>query len=702
MAGRKPTKRVEPRFDRPARRRDDLRVQASDRVAGSGRRGRTGRPRRGAKAAGRNWRLLRRAAYWCTVLALWGAIGLAVVVGYYGAQLPQMSTWAVPERPPNARIVSVDGELLANRGVTGGEAMRLDEMSPYLPRAVVAIEDRRFKSHVGIDPIGLARAMVANLIAGDLVQGGSTLTQQLAKNLFLEPDRTVGRKIQEAVLALWLETRFSKDEILELYLNRVYFGAGAYGVDAAARRYFGKSASELTLAESALLAGLLKAPSRLSPARDPQAADARAQVVLAAMQEAGLISPGEAVQAMAMQPAAARSYWSGAQHYVADMVMRQLPELIGAYRHDVIVHTTIDLDLQREAEVAIRQTMDGEGKDRDAGQAALVALDPGGAIRALVGGREYAASQFNRAEARRQPGSAFKPIVFLAALEADRTPESVRRDAPVRIGKWTPENYEGRYHGPVTLREALAGSLNSVAAQLVMEVGPKRVIETARRLGIRSPIERNASIALGTSELTLIELTAAYAPLANGGRSVTPYLIRRVTSADGRILYERQAPAEPQVVGAREVAMMNDMLREVVRSGTGQAAAIPGWDVAGKTGTTQNSRDALFVGYTARLVAGVWFGNDDGAPMRRVTGGTLPARTWARFMGAALDGVPVAALPGDYQAPAIAMPVARPGLFGTTGALTADSNPRPEREVGARRGPRNILELIFGVRNDPG
>ncbi len=428
----------------------------------------------------------RGLVYWGFVLGIWAAIAIGCVVGYYGVKLPSMESWAVPQRPPNARIVSVEGDLIANRGVTGGEAMRLDEMSPWLPQAVIAIEDRRFRYHAGVDPLGLARAMITNAVSGRTVQGGSTLTQQLAKNLFLEPERTLERKIQEALLALWLETKFSKDEILELYLNRVYFGAGAYGVDAAARRYFAKSARDVSLGEAAMIAGLLKAPSRLSPARDPKAANERAQLVLAAMRREGFITEREASLAMGMDAATAKRYWSGSQHYVADMVMAQLPALIGEMRGDVIVQTSLDYELQKQAEAIISDELAAKGKKLNIGQAALVAMDGTGAIRALVGGRDYSKSQFNRAaDARRQPGSAFKPFVYLAALEAGRTPQTMREDAPVRFGKWTPENYDRKYRGPVTLQSALAGSLNTIAAQLTMEVGPKTVAQTAHRLGIK-------------------------------------------------------------------------------------------------------------------------------------------------------------------------------------------------------------------------
>lgn len=659
---------------------------------------------------------MRSTIYWGLVAGIWGAIGLLCVVGYYAAQLPQMSTWAVPERPPNVRIVSVDGALIANRGATGGEAMRLEEMSPYIPMAVIAIEDRRFKLHFGVDPIGLARAMATNAMSGRVAQGGSTLTQQLAKNLFLEPKRTIERKVQEAVLALWLETRFSKDEILELYLNRVYFGAGAYGVDAAARRYFGKSARDVSLGEAALLAGLLKAPSRLAPTRDPVAANDRAQIVLAAMQRSDFITEREAKMALAMPAGKAKRYWSGSQHYVADMVMDELKALIGDVRSGIVVDTTVDLEMQRRAGKVIADAIATNGAKRNVSEGALVALGPFGAIRAVVGGREYASSQFNRAvDAKRQPGSAFKPIVYLAALEAGRTPDTVRQDAPVRIGKWTPVNYDREFRGPVRLTEALSQSLNTIAAQMVMEVGPRSVVETAHRLGIRSKLQRNASIALGTSEVSLLELASAYAPFANGGYSATPWLIRRVRDGKGKVLYERPSHDAVQVVRDRELGMMNTMLVDVVENGTGKAAGLANWQAAGKTGTTQNSRDALFVGYTAHLVAAIWFGNDDGSPMKNVTGGSMPAKSWASFMKAAHEYVPIATLPGYWPAQTAVVPTPNPmrgrirrhgqqhRQYAQGGEVTQNQDrlgggPRPQSGLdGARpEKPRSIIDLLFG------
>lgn len=593
--------------------------------------------------------LLRRAVYWSFVLCIWGGIALAGTVIYFAAKMPQTTTWSIPDRPPNVKIVSVEGNLIANRGASGGEAISLHEMSPYLPEAVVAIEDRRFYSHFGVDPIGFARAMAANVMSGRLVQGGSTITQQLAKNLFLTPDRTIERKVQEVLLALWLERKYTKKQILEMYLNRVYLGSGSYGVAAASRRYFDKSAKEVTLPEAALIAGLLKAPSRLSPARDPKAASERAQLVLAAMRDQGMIGDKELNFAMKQPASRAASYWSGSEQYVADRVMEELPALIGDVRSDVIVDTTVDLGLQKLGEASIRDLISKNGEKLNVSQGAMVSVDGTGAVRALIGGYDYANSQFDRAsEAKRQPGSAFKPFVYLSALEQGFTPESVRNDAPIRVGNWTPGNYNGKYFGKVTLAEALARSLNSVSAQLVMEVGPKTVVSTAHRLGIESNLTSNASLALGTSEVTLLELTDSFVPFANGGYKAPLHIIRRVTTNDGKVLYEYKSPAPSRVIDPRNVGMMNAMLSQTVESGTATKAKF-GWPAAGKTGTSQNFRDAWFIGYTSNLTTGVWFGNDDGKPTKKITGGSLPAIAWKDFMVAAHKGVPVAQLPGDYQ-----------------------------------------------------
>lgn len=695
MADRR-NRRIEPSFDEPARGAASLgfSVREEDRVvptrkAPAKRKSSKAKSSRSSRRRSRRglFGIFARLAYWCFVLAIWGGIAAAGMVVYYGAKMPSATTWSIPERAPNIKIVSVDGQLIANRGMSGGEAVGLKGMSPYIPEAVIAIEDRRFYSHFGIDPIGLARAMVTNVLSGRFSQGGSTLTQQLAKNLFLKPDRTLERKVQEVLLAFWLEHKHTKDQILAMYLNRVYFGSGAYGVEAASRRYFGKGARDVSLPEAALLAGLLKAPSRLSPARDPKAAEQRAQLVLAAMRDEGMISAKELTYAMSAPANRSPSYWTGSENYVADTVMEELPDLIGEVEVDIIVDTTIDLTLQRLAEKSIRQLIDANSKKLDVSQGALVSIDNSGAVRAMVGGYDYSTSQFDRAsEARRQPGSAFKPFVYMAALESGRTPDSVRNDAPIRIGKWKPENYGGKYYGKVTLATALAKSLNSVAAQLTMEVGPDAVVEAARRMGIQSDLQNNVTISLGTSEVTPLELTAAYVPFANGGYRPPVHFVRRVTTAKGKVLYENSGGSAPRVIKPEIVGMMNSMMTGTVEVGTARKAAFA-WPSAGKTGTSQNSRDAWFVGYTANLTTGVWFGNDDGHPMKKVTGGALPAQAWHEFMVAAHEGVPVAPLPGTWKSkPADA--IVGGGSIRKVPSVDVGADPAPL--VPANKPPRNV------------
>jgi penicillin-binding protein 1A len=706
MAKRKPKKRIEPVFDGANPRRtaaDELRADPKDRKAPARRkkpakgRGRAKRKSRKLSLRQRLFAFTGRLAYWGIVLAIWGGIAGAGLVAYYGAQMPAAATWSIPDRPPNVKIVDVSGRLIANRGVTGGEAIGLNEMSPYLPQAVIAIEDRRFRDHIGIDIVGLARAFVTNAIHLRLVQGGSTLTQQLAKNLFLKPERTIKRKVQEVLLALWLEHKFTKDQILQMYLNRVYFGAGAYGVEAASRRYFDKPARDLTLAQAATLAGLLKAPSRLSPAAHPKAAEERAQVVLAAMREENMISDSEMAGAISAPAKGAPGYWTGSENYVADHIMSELPKLIGTVRSDIIVDTTIDLGLQKRAENAIRRLVEKNRKSGKVSQGALVSIDGSGAVRAMVGGYDYSSSQYDRAaDAKRQPGSAFKPFVYLTALEHGMTPDTIRNDVPVRIGKWTPENYAGKYYGQVTLTTALSKSLNSVAAQLTAELGPKSVIETAHRLGIQSKLEANNSIALGTSEVSLLELASAYIPFANGGYRPEDYFVRRITTTSGQVLYDHRAGAAPRVIRPEIVGMMNSMMEQTVNSGTARRADF-GWPAAGKTGTTQNFRDAWFIGYTANLTTGVWFGNDNGKPMHHVTGGSLPASAWRDFMEAAHKGVPVAQLPGTWGQ----SQYARDQGVSDGGFTASTDRTVPPASVGqsaTSRKSRSIFDIIFGSR----
>src|SRR5215470_10846257 len=644
-------------------------------------------PRRSVK---RRPSRLRHLVYWGLVLGLWLVIAAAGTMVWVAINLPPIQSLEIPKRPPQIEIVGLDGKPLATRGEMHGATVTLKELPPYLPRAFVAIEDRRFYSHFGIDPVGLLRAAAANVIRRGVAQGGSTITQQLAKNLFLTQERTYWRKLQEVVLALWLERKFSKTEILELYLNRVYFGAGAYGVDAAAQRYFGKSAKQVRVAEAAMLAGLVKSPSRLAPSRNPNGAEKRAQAVIAAMAEQGLITEQVAKTAL-MQPArAVKPVGTGTVNYVADWIMDVLDDLVGRVEEDIVIVTSIDPALQAAAEKALVDELTQKGGKLDVQQGAVVAMTPDGAVRALVGGRNYAESQYNRAvAARRQPGSAFKPFLYLTALEQGLTPETVREDKPIAIKGWKPENYAREYYGPVTLTQALALSLNTVAVRLIQEVGPAAVAKTAYRLGIASKLETNFSLALGTSEVSVIELVAAYAPFANGGNAIVPSVVERVRTAAGKTLYVRTLQDYGRIIEPRHVAMMNTMMRETLRIGTAQRAQIGTWSAAGKTGTSQDFRDAWFVGYTSHLITGVWIGNDDSSPTRKATGGGLPVEIWSRVMKTAHQGVPVAALPGTGMSITLqfTLPWSPPAV--SSGPVTAviPAAPVPPAPIGARAEP---------------
>jgi len=678
----------------PRRQRND--DDADPRGPGRLTRRRKSKSKRERKRSGWRGVLLRRTLYWGAVLALWAIIAGIGMLVWIGIHLPPIQSLEIPKRPPSVLILGDNGATLATRGDMGGAAVPIGELPDYVPNAFIAIEDRRFYTHRGVDPLGIARALVANVLHRGTAQGGSTLTQQLAKNLFLTQERTVNRKLQEVVLALWLEHKYSKREILELYLNRVYFGAGAYGIEGAAQRYFGKSARHLTLAEAAMLAGLVQAPSRLAPNHNPQGAERRAAIVLADMTDLKMITPGAAKLALAHPAHAIKPPAAGSVNYVADWVMDAVNDLIGKFDQDIVVDTTINPVLQNAAEHALVDTLNKKGERLNVGEGALVAMTPDGVVRALVGGRDYGQSQFNRAvDARRQPGSAFKAFVYLTALEHGLTPDTVRDDAPIAVKGWRPENFERQYLGPVTLRQALAESLNTVSVRLTLEVTPQAVVRTGYRLGIASMLEPNASIALGTSEVSPLELVSAYATFANGGLAVSPHVVERIRSADGKTLYERSQQALGRIVDARYVGMMNSMLHETLVSGTARAASLPGWQAAGKTGTSQDFRDAWFIGYTSRLIAGIWLGNDDNTPTKHAVGGGLPVEIWSRFMRAALAGQSPAALPG----------VGEPGWFGAPFAAPAAA-PSPPAEVSSQSPNRNesggldvwLLDKLFGRR----
>jgi len=623
---------------------------------------------------------LLRLVYWGAVLGLWGAIAGVGVIVYVGAHLPAIQSLEIPKRPPTIQITGADGSVLATRGEMAGANVALKDLPPYLPKAFIAIEDRRFYSHYGVDPLGILRAAIANVLHRGVSQGGSTLTQQLAKNLFLTQERTLLRKLQEVELALWLEHNHTKAEILDLYLNRVYFGSGAYGVEAASQRYFGKSAKNVTLAEAAMLAGLVKSPSRLAPNRNPEGAEQRAQLVLAAMADAKFITDAQAQASIGHPSYNVKPAGAGTVNYVADWIGEVLDDLIGQIDQNIVVETTIDPKLQGVAEAAVIDELAAKSVKFNVSQGALVAMSPDGAVRAMVGGRNYAESQYNRAvTAKRQPGSAFKPFVYLTAIESGLTPETVRQDAPLDVKGWKPENYSHEYFGPVTLTQALAMSLNTVAVRLGLEVGPKNVVRTAHRLGISSKLEANASIALGTSEVSLTELVGAYAPFANGGLGISPHVVTKIRTDAGKVLYARQPDQLGQVIEPRNVAMMNTMMQETLLSGTAHKAELPGWMAAGKTGTSQDFRDAWFIGYTANLVTGVWLGNDDNSPTRKATGGGLPVEVWTRFMKAAHQGVAAVPLPASQQGGLFATVAQALPQAGAPANVSAAGRPAPAR-----------------------
>jgi penicillin-binding protein 1A len=625
----------------------------------------------------RLWRLLLAAVIYPVLIA---ALALGAAFSYYSSAIPDPLALRQKDSAPVVRVLARDGTVLAERGAA--PYVPIDLMPRHLIDAALAIEDRRFFSHWGIDPVGLTRAIVANLRTGRVVQGGSTITQQLAKNIILNSERTLSRKLEELVLALWLETRLSKPDILELYLNRVYFGAGVYGVEAAARRFFEKGAHEVTVGEAAVLAGLLKAPSRYSPAWNPGLARERGQMVLAKMVEAGFISPADAE---AHSTAAMRfADWhvmrgdTGVE-YAVDAALDQLPLLVGGNDGEIVIETTIDANLQRRAQQIVHNLLSTDGDALDASQAALLLLDANGGISVMVGGKSYAESQFNRAlRARRQPGSAFKPFIYLTALESGLTPESIVKDSPIVHKGWSPRNFDGRYRGFVTLREALSRSLNTVSVRLTLSVGVNNAVETAHRLGIASELRTDATLALGTSEVTLLELTGAYGALASGGRLIEPHIVTTIRSGKGRVLYRRPSATAQIVVAPQHAGALNDMLNAALVFGTGRGAAIPLHPACGKTGTAQDFRDAWFIGYTAHFTGGVWVGNDDRRPMKRVAGGTLPAKIWREVMLLAHEGLTPMALPGTVPASSLAMGAAEPqppDRVGRTDLGAADSAP---------------------------
>lgn len=585
------------------------------------------------------------AARWAALIFLWSGITVAGILAYYAWDLPDLEKFETPLRRPSITILASDNSVITTYGDLHAGAVSFNEVPPYLIQAVIATEDRRFFDHLGIDFFGIMRAAFVNLRAGRVRQGGSTLTQQLAKNLFLTPERSLRRKIQEVLLAFWLETRFSKKQIFTIYLNRVYLGAGAYGVEAATRRYFGKSVRRVGLREAAILAGLLKAPTRYSPFRNKKLSLKRADQVLNNMVVAGFLNKNDAVSASKKKLLFANQATGTGARYYSDWILERAVGFVGRTDQDLIIKSTLSPRLQKIGEGQISATLKEVGQIRNVGQAALVSLSPDGAVRAMVGGNRYVASQFNRVtQALRQPGSAFKLFVYLAALEAGMRPEDTVVDGPVTIKDWRPQNYTGRYLGLISLQDAFSKSVNTAAVKVSEKIGRQNVIKAAKRLGITSELKGHPSIALGTGEASLLDMTAAYAIFSNQGFPSWPYGIIEIQDSRNRVLYRRRPVRADPLVGKGIVKSMQSMLVNVVKSGTGRRARLDR-PAAGKTGTSQGFRDAWFIGFTAELATGVWLGNDDFSPMKKVSGGRIPAKMWRNFMMDALRGTPVRPLP---------------------------------------------------------
>src|SRR5580698_10165994 len=632
---------------------------------------------------------------------------LPTFLGLFAAPFDPATDLYAVNRPIPFTFLDYAGEDVGHRGAVVGQRLKLEDMPRYLPAAFIAMEDRRFYSHNGIDPRGLLRALFLDLRAGHWVAGGSTISQQTAKIVYTGQERTASRKLTELMDAAGLEKALSKKQILELYLNRIYLGSAAYGVDAAAQVYFGVSARDLTLPQAAMLATLTRAPSVFSPRRDLLAAQQRASLVLDAMVQTNAITQAQAADARAHPATVIDRTTMDARNYFLDMAADQAKALAPGSNHDLIVHTTLEPKAQEGARQAVARVIGRYGKHDRAHEAAVVMMKPDGAVTALLGGVDYQSSVFDRAtQARRQPGSAFKPFVYLTALEQGISPWDTRDDEAVDINGYKPQNFGGRYYGTLTLADALAHSVNTITVNLGQEVGIKNVVATARRVGITSPLEDNASLALGTSEVAPLELTASYAAFANGGYRVDPYFVTEVDGADGKLLYRRTPPQPQRIISSAADRDLVAMLWNVIIAGTGTSASLAPREAAGKTGTTQNSQDAWFVGFTTDYVTGVWVGNDDNSPARGVTGGTLPAQIWKSAMLTAEKGLPMKPLSRSPPQPAN-----EPGLFasGVTGSTPGDDEAaaaalaqadRPSEPPLERRHSGGILGWLFGDDDD--
>ena len=544
--------------------------------------------------------------------------------------LPDIDQAVARTRQPSTTITAENGNEVKTFGSVYSEVIRLNELPSYVPDAIISTEDRRFYAHFGFDIVAFTRAMLTNIFMGRYAQGGSTITQQVAKNLFLTSQKNIKRKTQELLLAFWLEHKFSKEQILTLYLNRVYLGAGTYGIEAASQKYFQKSSRDMNLLEAAIIAGMLKAPSRYNPIASAERAKARAKVVLQNMVNNDALTERQMKYALTLPVGEDKSYKVQGADYFADWVYREVNDYIGERGNDIYVYTTLDQKIQENAEKILREAVLA-AKNRNVSEGAVVVLNKSGEVKAMVGGIDYRKSQFNRAvTALRQPGSAFKPFVYLTALQNGWKREDRIDDVPLSIGKWKPENYDKKYYGSVTLDEALMKSLNLATVNISESLSRKDIIRTAKKMGISTPVENTPSLALGTFEVKVIDMAAAYSAIANGGYATWPHAIKEVYTRDGYQLYQREVDTENRILDAGAVKDLTKMLEKVISQGTGRRAKIPGF-AAGKTGTTQDYRDAWFVGFTDEYVIAVWVGNDDNSPMKGVTGGTLPAEIWRKI-----------------------------------------------------------------------
>ena len=645
-------------------------------------------------------------------------LGIMVLGIFVAIARSEIDSFEDLKASPNGQMIRIraaDGTVIQSLGPSFGRWLTINQLPSEMKDAMVAVEDRRYYMHPGVDPIGITRSFYARAVQGRWTQGGSTITQQLARNIYLNSNKEFGRKIREIILALAMETKFSKDQILELYLNKVYFGGGAYGIDAASRKFFDHGAENISLAEAAIIAGLVKAPSRYAPTADAQAAVDRAEVVVAVMQDAGMITATEAAGVKPADVKLAAESPQDSVRYFTDWILPQLNGLIDETEKPIDVWTTLDLKMQRAATAAIAANV-----PRGA-QGALVSIDRDGAVKAMVGGTDYITSNYNRAvTAVRQPGSAWKLFVYLTALEAGFRPEDMVEDKPVEIDGWQPKNSGGKYAGSISLRTAFAYSKNTVAAQIGQEVGTSSIANMARRFGITTPINTQPSMVLGTSEARVIDMTQAFAAVAAKGRSITPYGISKVTTIDGETLYAAKPSSSVQLVDGWVAGAITDLMQSAVATGTGRAANI-GRPVAGKTGTTSSNKDGWFLGFSSGLTTGVWMGRDDARSIGGLEGGRAPAQAWAAYMRIAVANRPV-----EKFATEVTFPERLEGeepLLGEEELLQLDENgmpiegdptiedpgleptaePQPlddafiERAIGGRREPRPAPE---GAEND--